>query len=107
MGDTTLATAIAQTKHEGIVAPCGLAGGFGLPTSVMPLILRGVTVRGIESIQTSMERRERAWAALAELIDQDKLAEVFTTEPLGKAIEIGRKILEGTVRGRVVIDVNA
>ena len=107
VGDTTLATAIAQTKHEGIVAPCGLAGGFGLPTSVMPLILRGVTVRGIESIQTSMERRERAWAALAELIDQDKLAEVFTTEPLGKAIEIGRKILEGTVRGRVVIDVNA
>lgn len=107
VGDTTLATAIAQTKHEGIVAPCGLAGGFGLPASVMPLILRGVTVRGIESIMTSMERRERAWEALADLIDQNILANVFTTEPLDKAIDIGREILGGTVRGRVVIDVNA
>ncbi len=107
VGDTTLATAIAQTKHEGIVAPCGLAGGFALPASVMPLILRGVTVRGIESIQTSMERRERAWAALAELVDRDKLAEVFTTEPLAKVIELGQQILKGTVRGRIVIDVNA
>ena len=107
VGDTTLATAIAQTKHEGIVAPCGLAGGFGLPTSVMPLILRGVTVRGVESIQTSMERRERAWAALAELIDRDKLARVFSTEPLGKVLELGQQILNGTVRGRIVIDVNA
>ena len=107
VGDTTLATAIAQTKHEGIVAPCGLAGGFGLPASVMPLILRGVTVRGVESIMTSMERRERAWTALAELIDQDKLAQVFTTIPLGQAIETGREILGGTVRGRVVVDVNA
>jgi len=107
VGDTTLATAIAQTKHEGIVAPCGLAGGFGLPTSVMPLILRGITVRGVESIMTSMERRERAWAALAELIDQDKLSAVFTTEPLGNVLELGRQILGGTIRGRVVIDVNA
>jgi acrylyl-CoA reductase (NADPH) len=107
VGDTTLATAIAQTKHEGIVAPCGLAGGFALPTSVMPFILRGVTVRGVESIQTSMERRERAWEELAELIDQEKLAAVFTTEPLGKMIEIGHAILQGTIRGRVVIDVKA
>lgn len=107
VGDTTLATAIAQTKHEGIVAPCGLAGGFGLPASVMPLILRGVTVRGVESIQTSMQRRERAWSALAELIDHDKLADVFTTEPLAKVLELGQQILGGTVRGRVVIDVNA
>lgn len=107
VGDTTLATAIAQTKHEGIVAPCGLAGGFALPGSVMPLILRGVTVRGVESILTSMPRRERAWAALAELIDQDKLADVFTTEPLEKTIALGQAILKGSIRGRVVIDVNA
>ena len=107
VGDTTLATAIAQTKHEGIVAPCGLAGGFGLPSTVMPLILRGVTVRGVESILTSMPRRERAWAALAELIDQDKLATVYSTEPLSRMIEIGQAILAGTVQGRVVIDVNA
>jgi acrylyl-CoA reductase (NADPH) len=107
VGDRTLATVIAQTKHEGIVAPCGLAGGFGLPATVMPFILRGVTVRGVESILTSMERRERAWAALAELVDQDKLAAVFTTESLARVPEIGAEILNGTIRGRVVIDVNA
>jgi acrylyl-CoA reductase (NADPH) len=107
VGDTTLATAIAQTKHEGIVAPCGLAGGFGLPLTVMPLILRGVTVRGIESIMTVMDRRERAWASLAELIDQDKLAAVFRTVPLAKVADIAAEILGGTIRGRVVVDVNA
>ncbi len=107
VGDTTLATAIAQTKHEGIVAPCGLAGGFALPGSVMPLILRGVTVRGVESIMTSMARRERAWTSLAELIDQDKLASVFTTVPLAKVPAIAAEILGGTIRGRVVVDVNA
>ena len=107
VGDTTLATAIAQTKHEGIVAPCGLAGGFGLPATVMPLILRGVTVRGVESILTSMPRRERAWAALAELIDQDILGSVFTTKPLDAVLEIGKDILAGRIQGRVVIDVRA
>lgn len=107
VGDTTLATVIAQTKHEGIVAACGLAGGFTLPATVMPLILRGVTVRGIESIMTAMARRERAWASLAELIDQTILASVFTTEPLAKVPEIAAQILGGTIRGRVVIDVNA
>jgi hypothetical protein len=54
-----------------------------------------------------MARRERAWTALAELIDQERLAEVFTTEPLHKTVEIGQQILKGTIRGRVVIDVNA
>ena len=107
VGDKTLATAIAQTKHEGIVAPCGLAGGFALPATVMPLILRGVTVRGIESIQTKMGRRERAWAELAELIDQEQLSNVFRTEPLERVIEIGQKVLSGTIQGRIVIDVNA
>ena len=106
VGDKTLATAIAQTKHEGIVAPCGLAGGFGLPATVMPLILRGVTVRGVESIMTSMERRERAWRDLAQLIDLKLLTEVYRSEPLAAVPELAQQILGGKIRGRVVIDVN-
>ncbi|MGR8949070.1 MAG: MDR family oxidoreductase [Gammaproteobacteria bacterium] len=107
VGDKTLATAIAQTKHEGIVAPCGLAGGFGLPATVMPLILRGVTVRGVESIMTSMARRERAWESLATLIDQSLLDSVYRVEPLGAVPELANTILAGKIQGRVVIDVNA
>ena len=107
VGDKTLATAIAQTKHEGIVAPCGLAGGIGLPASVMPLILRGVTVRGVESIMTSMARRERAWNSLATLMDQDLLNSVYKVEPLGAVNDLANTILAGQIQGRVVIDVNA
>ncbi|MEM7468725.1 MAG: MDR family oxidoreductase [Pseudomonadota bacterium] len=107
VGDKTLATAIAQTKHEGIVAPCGLAGGFGLPATVMPLILRGVTVRGVESIMTSMARRERAWQSLANLVDQKLLDDVYTVEPLSAVPELANTILAGKIQGRVVIDVNA
>ena len=107
VGDKTLATAIAQTQHEGIVAPCGLAGGFGLPATVMPLILRGVTVRGVESIMTSMARRERAWESLATLIDHNMLDSVYTTEPLSAVPELANTILAGKIQGRVVIDVNA
>jgi acrylyl-CoA reductase (NADPH) len=107
VGDKTLATAIAQTQHEGIVAPCGLAGGFGLPATVMPLILRGVTVRGVESIMTSMARRERAWESLATLINQDLLNSVYKTEPLSAVPELANTILAGQIQGRVVIDVNA
>ena len=107
VGDKTLATAIAQTKHEGIVAPCGLAGGIGLPGTVMPLILRGVTVRGVESIMTSMSRRERAWDSLATLMDQNLLNSVYKVEPLGAVQELANTILAGQIQGRVVIDVNA
>lgn len=107
VGDKTLATAIAQTQHEGIVVPCGLAGGFGLPATVMPLILRGVTIRGVESIMTSMVRRERAWESLATLIDQKLLASVYKTEPLQAVPELANTILAGQIQGRVVVDVNA
>ncbi len=107
VGDTTLATMLAQTKREGIVAACGLAGGFGLPASVMPFILRGVTLRGIDSVMASMQRRERAWRDLAQLVDRDKLRHAYRVEPLERVPEIARDILAGKVRGRVVIDVNA
>lgn len=107
VGSTTLATMLAQTKYEGIVAACGLAGGASLPTTVMPFILRGVTLRGIDSVQAAMPRRLRAWRDLAELLDRKTLKLATTVEPLARVPELARDILAGKVQGRIVIDVNA
>lgn len=107
VGATTLATMIAQTKYEGLVAACGLAGGVSLPSTVMPFILRGVTLRGIDSVQAEMPRRVRAWRDLAELIDRDKLRQATSREPLERVPALAKDILAGKVQGRVVIDVNA
>ena len=105
VGAETLATALAQTKSEGIVAACGLAGGMGLPTSVAPFILRGVTLRGINSVTAAMARREQAWASLAALIDKQKLASLSKVEPMSRVPELAEAILRGEVTGRIVIDV--
>lgn len=107
VGGNTLATVIAQTKYEGLVAACGLAGGIKLPASVMPFILRGVTLRGIDSVMAPMARRQRAWDALAELVDLQLLRRIYRVEPLGKVPELAAAIIGGQVKGRVVIDVNA
>lgn len=107
VGGQTLATALAQTRYEGIVTACGLAGGTGLPTTVMPFILRGVTLRGIDSVMASRERRQRAWDRLAELMDLEALAAISRTEPMSKLPELANDILAGKIRGRVVIDVNS
>lgn len=107
VGANTLATAIAQTKYEGIVTACGLAGGVGLPSNVMPFILRGVTLRGIDSVMAPLPRRQRAWDALAELVDHALLAEIYTVEPLTNVPQLATDILAGKIKGRVVIDNNA
>lgn len=106
VGDKVLATALAQTRYEGVVAACGLAGGMGLPTSVMPFILRGVTLRGIDSVMASQARRQRAWDALAELIDMQHLQSIYRVEPMSALPELAKQIIAGEIRGRVVIDVN-
>ena len=106
VGSTTLATVLAQTRYEGIVAACGLAGGFDLPTTVMPFILRGVTLRGIDSVMASMERRRRAWTALGELVDLKILDTIYQVEPLARVPELADDIVAGRITGRVVIDVN-
>jgi acrylyl-CoA reductase (NADPH) len=106
VGDKVLGTAIAQTRYEGIVAACGLAGGAGLPTTVMPFILRGVTLRGIDSVMASIPRRQQAWNRLAELVDPAKLAQIYRVEPLARAPELAAELLAGKVQGRIVIDVN-
>ena len=106
VGAQPLASVLAQVKYEGIVAACGLAAGIGLPTTVAPFILRGVTLRGIDSVMASQPRRARAWKALAELIDTKLLAALYEVRSMSDLPALGEQILAGQVKGRVVIDVN-
>ncbi len=106
VGANVLANAIAQVKYGGAVAACGLAGGMGLPTSVAPFILRGVTLVGIDSVQAPVERRRTAWKRLAEDLDLSKLEAMTSEVALSEIVEWGPKILAGEVRGRIVVDVN-
>lgn len=107
VGAETLATVLAQIRYRGTVAACGLAGGAALPTTVMPFILRGVTLAGIDSNMASRERREQAWRRLAELVDLQLLRTLYEVRPLADVPRTCRELLAGNVRGRVVIDVNA
>ena len=107
VGSHTLANACASTRYGGAVAACGLAQGMDLPATVAPFILRGVTLYGIDSVMAPMARREEAWSRLAREIDRPLLATMTQTVGLSAAIDTGRAILAGQVRGRVVVDVNA
>ena len=107
VGDKVLATALAQTKYEGLVAACGLASGVNLPTSVAPFILRGVTLRGIDSVMASQERRQKAWDSLAILLDVKQLEKIYRVEPMSNIFTLAEQIIAGEIKGRVVIDVNA
>jgi acrylyl-CoA reductase (NADPH) len=105
VGSTTLANVLSMTRYGGAVAACGLAGGMDLPGSVAPFILRGVSLLGIDSVMHPRAGRERAWQCLAAELDRAKLAEMTHEIGLGEVIDAGRKILEGQVRGRLVIRV--
>ncbi len=105
VGGVTLANAIAQTNYGGIVTACGLVGGSDLPTTVMPFILRGVTLAGINSVECPRPTREAAWALLARDLDLDLLDSLTASIPLAGAIEAGAAILRGELRGRTVVNV--
>jgi acrylyl-CoA reductase (NADPH) len=107
VGSHTLANAIAQTNAAGCVAACGLAQGADLPTSVMPFILRGVTLVGVNSVYESFARRKLAWDRMATDLDPEKLEQMTEVVGLTDAIDVAGQILQGKVRGRVVVDVNA
>ena len=107
VGSKTLANALSMTKYGGCVAACGLAAGMDLPSSVAPFILRGVTLAGIDSVMAPRERRLVAWQRLARDLDSAKLDSMMTTVGLKDAAGLGPEILQGKVRGRVVVDVNA
>ena len=106
VGSTTLASALAATAYGGTVAACGLAGGMDLPTTVAPFILRGVRLIGIDSVMAPRELREKAWARLARDLDIAKLDAISTEVPLADAKQAAEDLLDGKVRGRVVVRVS-
>lgn len=106
VGSHTLANVCASTKYRGAVAACGLAQGMDFPSSVAPFILRGVTLAGVDSVMAPRAERLEAWRRLAQDLDVAKL-ELMTHEiGLGEAVATAAALLEGRVRGRVVVDVN-
>lgn len=105
VGSTTLANVLAQMNYGGAVAACGLAGGADLPGTVMPHILRGVALLGVDSVMAPMAQRLAAWQTLADTLDRDRLAAMTTVEPMSKLPELAEAIVAGQTRGRVVIDV--
>ena len=106
VGGNILSHVISQTKHSGIVAACGNAGGVKLNTNVMPFILRGVKLWGIDSIQVSMKRREFVWSQVEKLIDFKVLDELVQTVGMDELMNIFPKMLKGQTSGRIVVDVN-
>ncbi|HKB53847.1 MAG TPA: oxidoreductase, partial [Ramlibacter sp.] len=103
VGSHTLVNALAQTRYGGVVAACGLAQGPDLPATVMPFILRGVSLVGVDSVMAPMGLREQAWSRLARDLDPARLAAITTEIPLSGAIEAAGRLLQGAVRGRIVV----
>ena len=105
VGSTTLANMLSMTRYGGAVAACGLAGGMDLPTSVAPFILRGVSLLGIDSVMRPVADRQVAWTRLESDLDRGKLADMTTEIGLAEVIEAARNIVEGRVRGRIVVKI--
>jgi acrylyl-CoA reductase (NADPH) len=104
VGSRTLADVLSQIKYDGAVAACGLAQGSDLPATVLPFILRNVTLAGVNSVWTSREKREEAWRRLASDVDLAKLNRMMSRARLDDVPALAVEILEGKTRGRVVID---
>jgi acrylyl-CoA reductase (NADPH) len=105
VGSHTLVNALAQTRYGGVVAACGLAQGHELPGTVMPFILRGVTLAGIDSVMAPLETRREAWRRLAADLDPATLDLITEEVPLEAAIAKAGALLGGGVRGRVVVKI--
>ena len=106
-GSHTLANICASMKYGGTVAACGLAQGYDLPATVMPFILRGVTLAGIDSVYRPKADRIAAWNRLAEDLDLTHLDAIMTEITLGQALETAQEQMQGLTRGRFVVNVNA
>lgn len=105
VGSTILANVISMTKRRGAVAVCGNAAGMDLPTSVAPFILRGVSLLGIDSVMAPKAERVAAWDRLARDLDRDKLTAMATTIGFDDIIDAASAIVDGKVRGRLVVDI--
>lgn len=106
VGSHVLANACASTRYGGAVAACGLAGGMDFPATVAPFILRGVTLRGVDSVMCPRAKRLAAWQRLAEDFDLGKLDDITTELPLDQVIPQAEALLKGQIKGRIVVDVN-
>ena len=105
LGSHTLANACAQTQYGGVVAACGLAQGGDFTSSVMPFILRGVTLAGVDSVMAPLARRQQAWARLARDLEPAKLESMVTEISLAQVPEYAQALMDGKVRGRVVVKI--
>jgi acrylyl-CoA reductase (NADPH) len=106
VGSHTLANVLAQTQYRGVVASCGLAQGSDLPASVLPFILRNVTLAGIDSVNAPQGVRVEAWSRLARDLDLKKLARTTQVVGLSEVSDVAKRIVEGKIRGRMVVNVN-
>ncbi|RAI33156.1 MDR family oxidoreductase [Rhodoplanes serenus] len=105
VGSTTLANVLSMTRYHGAVAACGLAGGMDLPTSVAPFILRGVSLLGVDSVMCPQHLRREAWRRLDSDLDRRKLAQMTEEIGLDGVLDAGQRIVEGRVRGRIVVKI--
>src|SRR5256885_6864839 len=106
VGSHTLANACAQTKYRGLVAACGLAQGMDFPTTVAPFILRGISLLGIDSVMAPLALREPAWIRLARDLDGAALERISRVIGLADTLNAAHDIVNGSIRGRVIVDVN-
>lgn len=106
VGGVMLARVLAETAYNGAVAACGLAGGADLPTTVMPFILRNVSLRGVDSVMCPVPRRKKAWERLARDLPMQALGEIAHEATLEQVPELAERILVGQVRGRVVVSLD-
>jgi acrylyl-CoA reductase (NADPH) len=107
VGGTTLATILTQLKYRASVAACGLAGGSELPGTVIPFLLRGVNLLGVDSVMCPLPERHAAWQRLVRDLPMDMLDAMSETVPLAALPALAGAILRGETRGRIVVDVNA
>lgn len=105
VGSRTLANVLAQLRYGGAAAACGLAQGADLPATVLPHILRGVALLGVDSVMAPQSRRTRAWDFLDTHLDRARLAELTVTAPMSELPELAQKIVAGQLRGRTVIEI--
>ena len=107
VGGTMLVRIIGQMKYGASIAAVGLAGGSALPTNVMPFLLRGINLLGIDSVMQPFAKRMAAWERLARDLPTEKLESMITSANLHETPSLGERILTGKVKGRVVVDANS
>ena len=106
VGSHTLANACASTRYAGVVTACGLAQGMDFPITVAPFILRAVNLVGIDSVMAPLALRVEAWSRLAHEVKRSSIESISQTVGLEEALAVAPQILAGSIRGRVVVDVN-